>query len=71
MDLNKISQFEEESINDYVVIWRAIVIDLTHALPQEELIKMFGKICNKHISSILQMQKHKMFKEALSQEKLI
>jgi len=46
-------------------------MDMPYTLPKEELIKIFRNSCNKKISSILKIQKHKSFKEAFSQEKLI
>jgi len=47
------------------------VTNFPYTLPQDELIKIFARSCNKHIAQILQIQKHKIFKEALSQAKLI
>lgn len=70
-DLTGIFQYYDESINDYVVRWRVIIIDFLYALPQEELIRIFCKSYNKSISSNLQIQQHKYFEDVLSQAKLI
>lgn len=59
--LSKLSQFDDEAISDYVSHWRAIIINMPYSLPQKELVKLFFRICNKHISSILQNQRHLTF----------
>lgn len=44
-DLSKLSQFDDKSILAYVCIWRAVVMDMPYTLPQEELVKLFSRIC--------------------------
>lgn len=46
-------------------------MDMPYTFPQEELVKLFSRCCNKHISSILIIQQHQTFKEALAQSKFI
>lgn len=53
IDLSKLSQFDDESVLDYVSRWRVVMIDMPYSLPQEELFKLFFISCNKHTSSIL------------------
>lgn len=66
MNLGKLSQFDDESISNYICRWRAIVTDMPYTLPQDELVKFFSISYNKHISSIPRIQQHCTFEEDLS-----
>lgn len=44
---------------------------MPYNLPQEELFKMFSQICLRPIASMLLIQQHKTFEEAISQAILI
>jgi phosphatidylserine decarboxylase len=65
-DLYAIQQFEDESIADFVGRWRGLINQLTYALPQTELIKLFTRACAKHISPTLQIQTFRTFDEAFT-----
>lgn len=41
--------------------WRGVVIEMPYYLPQEEFVKLFSRSCNKHIYSILQIQRNLTF----------
>ena len=44
---------------------------MPYTLPQDELVKLFSRSCNKAISSILRIQQHRTLEDALAQAKLI
>lgn len=58
-------------MSNYISRWQAILIDMHYSLPQEELVRLLSRSCNKHISSILQIQHHSTFEDALVQAKVI
>lgn len=43
IDLMKLSQFNQDSILNYVARWRYLIIDMKFSLPQEELVRLFSK----------------------------
>ena len=45
--------------------------DMPYTLPQDELVKLFSRSCNKPISAVLRIQQHRTFEDALAQAKLI
>jgi len=45
--LMKLSQFDQESIFNYVTRWRYLIIGMNISLPQEELVRLFSKSCIK------------------------
>jgi len=44
---------------------------MPYTLPQEELVKLFSQSCLRPITSMLLMQQHKTFEEAISQAVVI
>jgi len=44
---------------------------MPYTLPQEELVKLFSQSCLRPISSILQIQQHRTFEEAITQAVVI
>jgi len=70
-DTTKLSQLDQESISDYVSRWRNFSTDMSFSLPQEELMRLFSKGCNKQISTLIKIQQLKNFKQTLSQTKII
>jgi len=44
---------------------------MPYNLFKEELVNLFSRSCNKHISFVLRVQQHHTFEEALAQAKLI
>ncbi|KAH9324336.1 hypothetical protein KI387_004514, partial [Taxus chinensis] len=50
----------------FVGRWRGLINQLTYALPQTELIKLFTQACAKHISPTLQIQTFRTFDEAFT-----
>ena len=43
------------------------MISIPYTLPQKELVKLFSQICLRPIASMLLMQQHKIFEDAISQ----
>lgn len=60
-DLMKMSQFDQESISNYMARWRCLIIHMNFSLSQEELVRLSNKICIKWISTYLQIQQHYTF----------
>lgn len=44
---------------------------MPYTLPQEELVKLFNQSCLRPIASMLLMQQHKIFEDAISQAVVI
>ena len=64
--LIRLSQFDQESILDYVARWRYLITNMDFSLSQEELVRLFSKSCIKQISTHLKIQKYRTFEEAIT-----
>ena len=52
-------------------MWRNFIIGMDFPLPQEELVIIFSKSYDKHISITLKIQQHNMFKKEIAQANII
>lgn len=67
IDLTRLQQFFDESINEFISWWRVILTNMPYTLTQEELVKLFSQSCLRPIASMLLMQQHETFEDAISQ----
>ena len=70
-DLTRLQQFPDETIQDYISRWRVVLTSMPYTIPQEELVKLFSQSCLRPIASILQIQQHRTFEEAIAQAVII
>lgn len=71
IDLTRLQQFLDECISDFISRWRVILTSMPYTLPKEELVKLFSQSYLRPIASMLIIQKHKIFEDAISQAVVI